>query len=268
MFKKTKMMLALGCLAVLMAACGTTDPAAKYYPTYTAIAQGLIDLVNTATAQAAVPAETPVPPAPAGGTENVQQPDGTTKYSDYDAGFEMTLPAGWLGLRPGAQEFNDALGNEGATNEDLKYRMELDQQGYEQVYDRYYFYATKPEEVENALLAYGKLAWNPSDSKLMDPNTLGELIQNLEMSKDLPGLRVVASNLITNGNNVPVIVLGANWTQQLSDGTTIPLYLNFMFFKPTENSTARIVLTSQKEFRDVIGPDVDAMVQSIKLVGP
>jgi hypothetical protein len=275
MKKKITAFALAGCLTLAMAACapGNSDPAAPYYPTYTAIAQGLIDLANTATAQSAqaaqsaLPAESPTPPPPAGGTENVQQPDGTTKYSDYDAGFELVLPEGWIGARPGAQEFNDVLNSEGAANEDLQIQMTADQQGYEPVTDRYYFYATKPKEFEKSLLAYGKLAWNPSDLKPINQNTLGELVQNLEMSQDLPGVRVVASNVVVNGNGVPVIVIGSNYTFEAADGTLIPLYLNFIFFKPSDSSTVRIVMTSDKDYRDVISPDVEAMIQSIKLVG-
>jgi hypothetical protein len=269
MLKKTIILLTLGCVAALMAAClpGNTDPAAPYYPTYTAIAQGLIDLANTATAQSALPAYTPTPPPPAGGTENVQQPDGTIKYSDYDASFEMTLPAGWIGVRPGAQEFNDVLNSEGAKNQELKDQMTADKQGYEPVKDRYYIYATKPDKKENALFAFGKLAWSASDAKIIDRNTLGDMVQSLEMSQVFPGLRVVSSNVVTNGNGVPVMVIGANWTYQATDGTMIPLYLNFIYFKPTDNSTVRLTVTSPKEARDVVGPDVDAIVQSIKRVG-
>jgi hypothetical protein len=275
--KKTSLILAvIGGVSILLAACapGSSDPAAPYYPTYTAIAQGLIDLANTATAQAAQPAQpaavsadTPTPPPPVGGTENVQQGDGTTKYSDYDAGFEMVLPSGWIGLRPGAQEFNDALKSEGAANEDLKAQMTADQQGYEPVKDRYYMYATKPEEFENTLLSYGKVAWNAGDATVIDQNKLGELVQSLEMSPDMPGVRVVASNIAPNENGVPVMVIGANYTIEASDGTMVPLYLNFIYFKPTDNSTVRVILSSWKDYRDVTGPDVDSIVQSIKLVG-
>jgi len=272
MGKRILIPVVIGCLAIVMAACApdSSDPAAPYYPTYTAIAQGLIDLANTATAQAAqpaMPAESPTPPPPAGGTENVQQPDDTTKYSDYDAGFEMMLPAGWIGVRPGAQEFNDVLKSEGATNQALKEQMTADQQGYEPIKDRYYVYATKPDEFENTLLSYGKVAWNAADATVIDQDKLGELVQSLEMSQDLPGMRVVSSNVVINENGVPVMVIGANYTIEASDGTMVLLYLNFIYFKPTENSTARLLISSNKEFRDIIGPDVDAMVQSIKRVG-
>jgi hypothetical protein len=269
MKKKIVMLIMLGCLAASIAACspGNADPAAQYYPTYTAIAQGLIDLVNTATAKAALPAETPTPPLPVGGTENVKQPDGTTKYSDYDASFEMSLPAGWIGVRPGNQEFNDVLDNEGANNQALKDQMTHDQQGYEPVKDRYYLYATKPDVVENDLLSFAKLAWSPSDPQQVDQNALGELVRGLEMTPALPGLRVVSSNIVTNGNNVPVIVIGANWTYDDGNGNLIPLYLNVFFFKPTENGTVRIVMSTDKEQRGVIEPDVEKMVQSIKKLG-
>jgi hypothetical protein len=83
----------------------------------------------------------------------------------------------------------------------------------------------------------------------------------------MPGLRVVSSNVVTNGNGVPVIVIGANWTAIGADGTMNPLFINVILFKPTDNSTARLVVTSPKEARDITGPDVDAIVQSIKRVG-
>ena len=64
MKKKLLILAAVGCVSILMAACapGSSDPAAPYYPTYTAIAQGLIDLANTATAQAAQPVSPPCRP--------------------------------------------------------------------------------------------------------------------------------------------------------------------------------------------------------------
>ena len=43
------------------------------------------------------------------GTSIEQLPDGTTRYDDYDAGFEITYPAGWLAVRPNSDEFNAAL---------------------------------------------------------------------------------------------------------------------------------------------------------------
>lgn len=272
MNKRILTVAAVGCLVIVMAACapGSSDPAAPYYPTYTAIAQGLIDLANTATAQSAqsvLPAEAPTPPPPVGGTENVQQPDGTTKYSDYDASFEMVLPAGWIGVRPGAQEFNDALESEGAANQMLQEQMTADQQGYEPVKDRYYVYATKPDEFENTLLSHGKVAWNAADAMIIDQSKLGEMVQDLEMGQDLPGVRVVSSNIVINENDVPVMVIGANWTYEASDGTMIPFYLNFIFFKPTDNSTVRIVMSSLKDYRNSTSADVDAIVQSIKRVG-
>ena len=277
MKKRLLILVVVGCVSILVAACapGNSDPAAPYYPTYTAIAQGLIDLANTATAQAAQPAQpaaavsadTPTPPPPVGGTENVQQDDGTTKYSDYDAGYEMVLPAGWIGVRPGAQEFNDVLESEGAANQMLQEQMTFDKQGYEPVKDRYYIYATKPDEFENALLSYGKVAWSAADAMVIDQSRLGEMVQELEMGQALPGVRVVSSNVLTNENGVPVMVIGANWTYEASDGTMIPFYLNFMFFKPTDNSTVRIVMSSLKDYRDSTSPDVEAIVQSIKLVG-
>ena len=45
------------------------------------------------------------------------------------------------------------------------------------------------------------------------------------------------------------------------------LDINFIYFKPTDNSTVRLIISSWKDFRELTGPDVDFIVQSIKLVG-
>jgi hypothetical protein len=225
---------------------------------------------TTITRPSPTPVVSPIPtlsPELAGDSENIQQPDGTTIYIDHNAGFELTLPADWLSVRPGTSEFINSLEREGAKNQALLGQMELDL-NYSPDIDRYFIYATKPTELKNSLSAHGKLYWISSDTRPMTQSTLDELLKEREAAEGIPGLQITTSSVVTNMNNIPVIVIVANWVQESSNGTTeSPWDLTTIYFNPPENGTALIWIITKDEFRDVIDPDVNAIIQSIKLVG-
>ncbi|RPI87508.1 MAG: hypothetical protein EHM40_22920, partial [Chloroflexi bacterium] len=55
-----------------------------------------------------------------------QAQDGTTRYTDYDGGFEISFPVGWLAVRPNSEEFNASLAKAGAANPMLHEQMTAD----------------------------------------------------------------------------------------------------------------------------------------------
>ena len=246
-------------LAIACSPAGSSDdPAAPYYPTYTAIAQGLIDLANTATVQAAMPVLTPMP---AGGTENVKREDGSAKYTDYDAGFEIVIPAGWIAVRPGNQEFEDTLANEGSQNQGLLEQMQADKESQEAGSDRLFMYVVKPDIVDYPLQGFGKIAWDNNDTKPLDNAALQELTQSLPSA--IPGLRIVSSSITTNSNDVTVLVLGGKFTIDDATGQPVTFYMNVIFFKPDENSTVRLTTTYLDAYRDILDKDFSSSVESM-----
>ena len=194
-------------------------------------------------------------------------PDGTTKYDDYDAGFEITFPNGWLAIRPSSDEFNTALAKADAGNPVLHDQMTTDMAGYDASVDRLYSYVLRPDIEKNAIFGFSKLAWDSDDTTSLSNATMGGLIRDLESSGDIPGFRADTAQLHENGNAVEIIEIGGRFTISDGQGGTIPLYATFVFFKPASNSLARITFTVLQDYNAQISTDVKSIIESIKVVG-
>ena len=216
------------------------------------------------TAAAQLFTETPVGMT---GTTIEQLPDGTTRYTDYDAGFEVTFPPGWLALRPNSEEFNAALVNPGATNSMLHEQMTADQAGYEANYDRLYSYILRPDIKTDVMFGFSKTAWDPDDPMMLDNANMGELVRGLESQAFIPGFRVDIAQMHDEGNT-RVIEVAGHWT--LNDGTSdpVPFYSIFYFFKPTQTSTVRITISFVQDYQDEFAADVKSIMDSIKVIEP
>jgi hypothetical protein len=193
-------------------------------------------------------------------------PDGSTKYTDNEAGIEVVFPAGWLTLRANSDEFNSALKKEAAKNELLRAQMELDLAEYHPGSDRLYSYPLRPDIEKNFAFGFSKLRWDSEDSVPINENSMGELVRGLESSGAIPGLRVDTAQLYENGNQVKVIEVGGQFSFSNDLGEVIPFYYSAVFFKPTSGSTVRISLVYLKDYKLPIYEDVTSVINSIKLL--
>ena len=195
-----------------------------------------------------------------------QMPDGSTKYTDNEAGIEVVFPAGWLTLRANSDEFNSALKKEALKNELLRAQMELDLAEYHPGLDRLYSYPLRPDIEKNTAFGFSKLRWDSEDSELIDESSMGSVVRNLESSGAIPGLRVDIAQLYENGNQVKVIEIGGQFSFSNDLGEIIPFYYSAVFFKPTSGSTVRISLVYLKDYKLPIYEDVTSVINSIKLL--
>ena len=219
---------------------------------------------QTAEAQPVLVTETP---SGMTGTVIEQTQDGTTKYTDYDAGFEITFPAGWLAVRPNSDEFSVALAKEGASNSVLYDQMTADQAGYEADFDRLYGYILRPDLEKNVIFGFSKLVWDKDDTTSIDNVTMGQLVNGLETSGAIPGFRASVVQLHEDGA-VKMIEIGGRWMWSTGEGGTISSYSAAYFFKPSPTTLARIIFTFFEEYHAQIAPDVNSVVNSIRLVEP
>ena len=126
----------------------------------------------------ALPVETRSPSGKMG-TAMEQIQDGTTKYSDYDAGFEVTYPVGWLAVRPKSEEFDAALAKEAAANSMLHDQMAVDQTDYDE-FDRLFSYLLRPDIQKDVLFGFSCLRWDSVDPHSLDSAAVGNLVRELE----------------------------------------------------------------------------------------
>ncbi len=201
------------------------------------------------------------------GATTEQLSDGTTKYSDYDGGFEITFPAGWLAVRPNSEEFNAALAKQGATNSMLHDQMTVDLAEYDPNFDRLYSYVIRPDIKKNVILGFSKLVWDAEDTVSLDSVTMGELVRGLESSEDVPGFRADTAQLHED-SNVKMIEIGGRYTIPDGQGGSIAFYSTIVFFKPSPTSIARIIFTCLEGYHAQIAPDVKSIMTSIKAIEP
>jgi len=259
---------ALGALVILIAmvACVLPGQAIQTAPAMDPIA---IDTAVAGTAQAAAEQTAAAQPSATvvTGTSIEQLADGTTKYSDYDAGFEIIFPVGWLAVRPNSEEFNAALGKEGAANSGLRAQMEFDQAEYDANFDRLYAYILRPDIEKNIMFGFSKLTWDAEDPRILDSVVMGEIVRGLESSGDIPGFRADTAQLHEDGN-VKLMEIGGRFTLTDEQGESVPLYATVIFFKPSPTSTARITFTFVQDYHTQIAADVKLIVESIRIIAP
>ena len=136
-----------------------------------------------------------------------QTEDGTTRYTDYDGGFQVTFPDGWLAVRPESEEFEAALAKEGAVNSMLKDQMKYDQTAYDANVDRLFAYAPRPDLKANFLFGFSTVAWDPKDARPIDSVEMGNVVRDIESSGDLPGFHVTMAQ-VYNTSSIPMMEIG------------------------------------------------------------
>ncbi len=210
------------------------------------------------------PTETPTPVLL--GSELERLPDGVSFFTDHDGRFQMTIPAGWLAVRPdNRDEINAVLVGEGAKNQKLFDQLVSDKNAYEANIDRLLIYPIRPDLQENVIFGFSKLTWQDPDAQAIDNATMGRLVRELESSGSIPGFRATTSQIIQNGNGVSVMVIKGRFFISDGQGGSIPFVTTLAFFKPFPKSVARITFTVMQEFDAQISPDINAMIESIRL---
>lgn len=220
---------------------------------------GTMQAASQQTAVAQLPTATPAGPT---GSLIEQLADGNTRYTDYDAGFELTFPAGWLAVRPNSEEFNAALVGEGAVNSMLHDQMAADLNDSADA--RLLAYILHPEIKPHVIFGFSATRWTPNDSKMLDNASMGELVRGLETQNELPGFRVDVAQIHDDGST-RVIEVGGRWT--LNDGTSdpVPFFSVFYFFKPSQDSLVRLAITFHQDYRDEFAADLKIIRESIRV---
>lgn len=219
-----------------------------------------------AAAQLTAVAAQPVPTRRTGTTLQ-QSKDAYTLYSDYDAGFDVMFPPGWLVIRPNMEEINTVLANEGATNPTLQEQIVLDLTGASAA-AHLYAYILRPDIKENVVFGFTHVNWELSATTPIDNLSMEEEVRKLESPEGLQGFHASQSEIRENSNGVQIIEIGGITTRANSQGELVTVYITVIFFKPTPDSAVRLIFEYHKDYQYEISPDVSFVVESVSLIEP
>jgi hypothetical protein len=235
---------------------------------------GVFGVATPPTAQPVVlPTETPVRPTATpiavaipgkSGTELLTLDDGSTKFADYDGLYEITFPAGWLVVRPGSQEFQDALANKTAKRPGLKDALES-AQDMDPAVARVLAYDLKEGSVKTDMLGYIVVTWDQTDESSIDEE-LYKGIPQIEADSQYQGkgLRVVSTDTIETANQIKVGRIGTKWNVTNDAGDIVQIFMPINFFK-VPKGTVFLMLTTLNDTRPDIEPDFKAIVDMVQL---
>jgi hypothetical protein len=195
------------------------------------------------------------------------QSDGSTRYTDYDGGFELVLPAGWLAVRPNSEEFTAALQDQGADNQVLHDQMIIDQDTYESVPRRLLIYTLRPDIEKNSLFGFSRLALDQDEPRPIDQAMLSELVNSLQATGAMPGYRITVAQVGATASGLPLIELSGPYSVDDGQGGVLAFHTSFYFFKPGPNSLVRLSFSILQDFNETIAPDVRSVVDSVQLLG-
>ncbi|MEW6402522.1 MAG: hypothetical protein AB1649_12035 [Chloroflexota bacterium] len=201
------------------------------------------------------------------GTNLEKTAEEITVYTDFDGGFEVAFPKGWLAVRPGLAEFFDTMMSEGADNPSLHGQMTLDKTTYDETH-RLYAYPLRPDIRENVIFGFSRLRWEPGFPNPLDNEALNEFISRIERSESVSKFQPVVAQVTANGNGVAMIEISGPFTGVDDEGSTAPLYATLLAFKPTQDSVVIMGFTIMQDYQDVISGDINFVKESIKLLGP
>jgi hypothetical protein len=192
-------------------------------------------------------------------------PEKTTRFTDYDGGYEILFPAGWLAVRPADEEFNTVLATEGAKNAMLADQMNTDKSVYDANRHRVFSYPLRPDIKKSAIFGFSKIALE-TDEAPIDNNSMGVWVRSFEASNTAPGLRVTATNIEKNGNGISFMVVKGRFSLKTEGGDLIPFSITSFFFKPTPGSLVSVTITILQDYQEQLSPDLDAIQESIKFL--
>jgi hypothetical protein len=213
-----------------------------------------------ATVPAIVPTETltQVPEISSSGTSLVYPADGSTQFTDYVAGIQMVFPPGWLVVRVGEEEYYATWERKETQSPEFLNMYSMMQDQDPNVF-RGHAFDVRPGYMFNGNITDISVVFQADDTQ-----PLKEWEKEFR-SQPLPfeGFKIISSSYPQTSNGIPVLVMEASWLN--TDGSTN--YYRYVFFS-VPSGTVHLDFGTSLDYKDVVLPDLDQVVNSIKLINP
>jgi hypothetical protein len=209
--------------------------------------------------------QTPFPsptPAPSG-SEMEEQADGSTLFTDYDNGYQLTLPTGWINLPLSSKDLADILESVSEENPDFQAAAET-LKNLDPDVIRVMAFHKNPKYNVNGLTT--NLVVMAIDDSIMSAMPMDFVTGTLEESITQQGGQLLSpdNNIITNDNDVQIGSFEFKQTTPTALGTTVPVRVKAIVFHAADK-LIMIQLTTPEQYGEEFSPVMDQITNSVKL---
>ncbi len=226
-------------------------------------AAGTAQVSAQQTKQASIP--TPIPPSstpkvsPITGTSLVMLENKSTLFIDPKAGIQITIPPGWLAVRPNEDEYYKAFAlDEVLSSPAINDRL-TKLQSANIDYFRLDAIDIRPDHVVDGIISVMSINFQPGDFRSLEKWAESESTKKSPFKE----YRFISSAIQKNADGTHVLIVQERWKGS-ANGT---LYHRELFFS-LASGTLVIDLQTNRDFKETVLPDFEQVINSLTLLNP
>lgn len=209
-----------------------------------------------------MPTPSPTPEMDDSGSAINRFEDGTAQFIDIRGGYEFSLPTGWLPIRINSQEYLDAWLLPELSNPSMQRSLSsIEKLNPDEI--RLFVLDIQEGHAEIDFVTNISLYWDkPNEMSLADDADLKSAAATLPDM--LPGLEVTATEISATASGLPIGVITSKTPITTLEGVNVEMFQKQVFIK-IDVGTLVITLTSTEELKQVVLPQFDAMIETLKV---
>ncbi len=204
---------------------------------------------------------TATPQVSAEGTSLAKQSDGSLIFSDYQGGYAVIVPAGWLAMRLNDKEYINAWSLPEASEPNIQRLLTQLQQSDPKVY-RLFGIDTQPDHRQSDFATNFSILWDRNDTHSIEEEIS---LTRKSLPENLFGSKVTSSGMRTTSGGIPMGMLEASTTVKLTSGQNLTLYQKQVIFKGKTGLLA-FTFTTITDLKDILLPGFNSMTEGIKML--
>ena len=216
--------------------------------------------VSTETA-APTSTATPTPRISTEGTSLVKQSDGSYIFTDYQGGYSVIVPSGWLAVRPNEQEYMNAWSLPSASDPRFQDFLNKLQQEDPKLF-RLAAANISPENLPDDLISTFTITWDRNSTLTLEQ----EVSQAQKEIKTLKGLKITYADTGATSTHIPMAIIETSVENTKNFyGKIINAYQKVVIFK-VKNGILAFTFTTMPRLKDAILQGFDLMTDQINML--
>lgn len=207
------------------------------------------------------PVETLPVESPATGKLKEEQADGTTVFTDHDAGYQLSFPQGWVVIIPGQDDLSQIFNNIPDQEQNVSQLIETAKQADVNNLIRVFSFNFKAQQggyTPNMNISYDT---NP----LLAATPLQNVLDSTVAYYPTMGITVLHSEIKNTSSGLETGIIETEWSMNAANGQKINLHQKQAMFKSGEGIVV-VTFSTMKGASIDLNADVDKVIETVRLL--